>query len=155
MGTSRSPGELSGKLTRLAAEYQDLPYSTVQEASLTTKKIIKGIAPARLRGVGKRGAKLDVAYNIIGKGEESASLIFARGPWQLIERDTSPHRIPKERGARARKRYVVIPGYGVRASANHPGTHGKHPWAKGVDVAKPVVGLLFRSKASLAIRRIF
>jgi len=155
VGTSRSPAELQSKLNHLVRDYQDLPVALVREASLATKASIKAIAPARLRGVGKKGQKLDVGFNMIGRGESAQSLIFARGPWQLIERDTAAHRIPRERGKRARMRYAVIPGVGVRAWAHHPGTKGQHPWAKGVAAAKPVVARLFASRSELVIRRIF
>ena len=155
MGTSRSPAELAGKFGRLANEYHDLPLSLVKESSLITKTTIKGIAPARLRGAGKRGAKLDVGYTVIGAGTSAQSLVYARGPWQLIERDTAAHRIPREKTGRGRRRYAVIPGVGVRAWAQHPGTKGQHPWRKGVVAARPVVGGLFKARGNLALRRIF
>lgn len=156
MGTSHSPAQLAGKLTRLQAEYEDLPLSLVKESAFLTKTTIKAIAPARLRGAGKKGAKLDVGYNVAGTGTgEAAAPVYARGPWQLIERDTKAHRIPRGRGGRARRRYAVIPNVGVRAWAQHPGTHGQHPFAKGVAAARKPVEVLFQAKNNLALRRVF
>jgi hypothetical protein len=67
----------------------------------------------------------------------------ATGPWQLIEENTSPHIIrPKRRSkskGRGAKGAIGIPGIGPRAYAHHPGTKGKHPWAKGVEKAEPLV----------------
>jgi hypothetical protein len=56
----------------------------------------------------------------------------------LIESDTRPHRIPKQR-RRGKSRVIAIPGVGVRAYAQHPGTKGKHPWRKGTAKALPKV----------------
>ena len=89
MGTSHSWAEVTVKFKSLAREYADLPKSQVEEASLIVKKSVVTRAPARLRGVGKRGAKLGVRYNLTQQREAVAqSLVFATGPFQLIERDT-------------------------------------------------------------------
>jgi len=154
VGVSHSGAELAGKLGRLAGDFGDMPKVLVKESSLLTKQTIKGFAPARLRGAGRRGANLDVSYNVVGSGEEAASLVFARGPWQLIERDTAAHQIPRQRGPRARARYAVF-GNNVFSRVSHPGTRGKHPWEHGVNAAVPLVNELFRTKGALAIRRIF
>lgn len=164
MGVSHSMAEFQGKLNRLAQDYADEPLAIVKEGSLIVKNSVKAIAPARLRGVGKKGAKLDVRYNVAGAGIDAKSLVFAVGPFQLIENDTKPHPIPKVRGARARTRYAVIPGgaeggvhgmRGVRTRVDHPGTQGKHPWAKGVEAAAPAVQRLFEVRGELALRRVF
>ena len=155
MGTSSSWGQVTAKLNGLADAYEDLPKAQVAESSLIVKKSVQVFMPARLRGAGKRGAKLTVRYNEGVYPDGAKSLVYVTGPAQLIERDTQPHLIPRQRGARARQRYAVIPGVGVRAFANHPGTKGKHPWAKGVEAAMPRVRRVFEVKADLALRRIF
>jgi hypothetical protein len=104
------------------------------KTSVQTQMGGAGVQNGKLRGVGKKGAKIGVRYDLVGE----TALVRATGPFHLIERDTKAHREPKVRGSRARKRLLVIPGVGVRASANHPGTKGKHPWAKGVLVAVPI-----------------
>lgn len=104
------------------------------KTSVTAQMAAAGVQNGKLRGVGKKGAKIGVRYDVTGK----TALVRATGPFHLIERDNKDHRTPKVRGSRARKRVVVIPGVGVRAFANVKGTKGKHPWAKGVIVAVPV-----------------
>lgn len=87
---------------------------------------------SRLSGVGKRGARLSVGFDVKGLTNATA-IIQARGPWQFIERDTEAHRIPRQRSRRARKRVAVV-GDGpedVYASVMHPGTSGKHPFERG------------------------
>lgn len=154
MGTSRSPEALARKFGQLAAELDDLPKTVVGEASLDVKKAVLRRAPARLSGVGKNGAKLGVRYNVGTFDGQAKSLVYATGPFHLIERDTKKHRIPRERRSKKR-RLLSIPGIGVRAWANHPGTRGKHPWAKGVDDAMPGVKELLDNETLQILRRIF
>lgn len=154
MGTSRTVDELIGKLKQINRELNKTPYEIVEEASLHVKKQTLALAPKRLSGVGKRGARLNVRYNISRFEGISKSKVFAVGPWQLIERDTRAHRIPRER-TRGRQRYAVIPNVGVRAYANHPGTKGKHPWDRGIDAAVPKVRRLLSDEAIEALRRVF
>jgi len=119
------------KTTKMAAELEALTVKTSVLAQLTAA----GVKDLKLRGVGKKGARIGVRYDYTGP---SSALVRATGPFHLIESDTVGHRIPKVRGSRARRRVVVIPGVGVRAFANVKGTKGKHPWAKGVAVALPI-----------------
>lgn len=130
-----------GKTAKMTGELQNLEHNAVQIAALAVKKSVQaqmvaaGVKDGKLRGVGKKGARIGVRYDFAGR---RSALVRATGPFHLIESDTKPHREPKTRGARARKRVVVIPGVGVRAWANQPGTKGKHPWAKGVVAAIPI-----------------
>lgn len=128
------------KTQKMAGELQHLERNMILVAAQTVKTSVQsqmaaaGVQNGKLRGVGKRGAKIGVRYTITA----SKALVRATGPFQLIERDTKAHRIPRERGRRAKKRYAVIPGVGVRAWAQSPGTKGKHPWEKGVVAAIPI-----------------
>lgn len=116
-----------------------------------------------LRGVGRKGAKLSVGFDIKGTQNPTA-LVQARGPWQLLERNTKSHSMARRTGNvyvrgrnaqgrvthtktdktfnRAAKGLVqVIPGVGPRNAAGfkpHPGTTGKHTFEHGVDRAIPV-----------------
>lgn len=129
------------KTAKMGTELGTLQHRTVEIAVLTVKKSVEtqmqvaGVDNGRLSGVGKRGAKIGARYDFVGP---NTAIVRATGPFHLLERDTKAHRIPKVRGTRARKRVVVIPGVGVRAWANHPGSKGKHPWAKGVAAAIPI-----------------
>lgn len=129
------------KTAKMSVELSKLEHRTVEvaalavKASVTAQMAAAGVNGGRLRGVGKRGAKIGVRYDITDK----KALVRATGPFHLIERDTKAHRIPRERKTtRAKKRTVNIPGVGLRAYAEHPGTSGKHPWKKGVVAAMPI-----------------
>lgn len=130
------------KTARMGHELTKLEERSVQVASLAVKKSVlvqmqlAGVNGGRLRGVGKKGAKVGVRYDQKGK----AALVRATGPFHLLERPTKGHRTPKERAAnsRAKRKVVNIPGVGVRAFANVAGTKGKYPWAKGVEAAIPI-----------------
>jgi hypothetical protein len=126
-------GRMGGELTRLEHRTVEVAAQVVKR-SVQVQMVGAGVKANRLRGVGKKGARIGVRYDI----DQKKALVRATGPFHLIENDTKAHRIPKQRGARARTRYAVIPGVGVRAYANHPGTKGKHPWAKGVEAAMPI-----------------
>jgi hypothetical protein len=134
----------------MEGELRTLERRTVQIAALAVKTSVTaqmaaaGVQNGKLRGVGKKGAKVGVRYDLLG----NTALVRATGPFHLLERDTKPHRIGQQKslsglplvnasGQDIRKRYAVIPGVGVRAWANHPGTKGKHPWEKGVIGAVP------------------
>lgn len=121
-------GQLERKMVLVAAQ--------AVKTSVQAQMRVAGVQNDRLQGVGKKGARIGVRYDTTT--DKSSVVVRATGPFHLIESDTKAHQIPKQRGARARKRYVNIPGVGVRASANHPGTKGKHPWEKGVKAALPI-----------------
>lgn len=129
------------KTERMVGELGKLEAATVTVAALAVKTSVlaqlqaAGVDNGRLRGVGKKGAPVGVSVAVTGH----TAIVAATGKaFVLIESDTKAHRIPRERGPRARRRYAVIPGVGVRAFANHPGTKGKHPWEKGVAAAIPL-----------------
>lgn len=152
MGSSRSPAELASKLRNAGGAIDGAAKDGVAKAALMVKTNVvaemRGVT--RLRGVGKRGAKVGVRYDIKGTGNPTA-LIRMTGPAQLLERDTRPHEI-KPRG---KKKAINIPGIGPRASAHHPGTKGKHPWARGLARSLPKVGEVMRREQAESLRRFF
>jgi hypothetical protein len=123
----------------MAADAPKLERRATNAAALEVKGVLlaemRRAAPNLRLNVGKRGKKIGVSYQ--PGASSGTAVIRATGPVQLIESATKPHRIPRER--RRGRRVVVIPGLGVRAWANHPGTRGKHPWSKGVALAVPKV----------------
>jgi len=134
-----------------------LERKVVGAAALKVKTTVlvemRRIAPSlRLTGVSKRGAKIGVRYDQ-GHGSSTA-LVQATGPVQLIESPTRPHRIPKER-QRGRRRIVVIPGVGPRASAQHPGTRGQHPWQKGVALSVPQIPKIIQTETHAQMGKYF
>lgn len=164
MGTSNSPAELARKLARVAVLVEkDVDYAATEAAALLIKSNIVAIAPKRLKGVGKRGAKLGVRYNIGHYEAAAKALIYATGPFQLVERDTKAHAIPR---ANRRNRTVVHLPYSVQtvshasgttavATVHHPGTKGKHPFEKGALAAMPLIGPLYDSRLALVMHEIF
>lgn len=143
---------------RAAREIALANRTAISDAALILKRSIEKErdhavgADGRLSGVGKRGAKLGVGYDIKGTNNPTA-LLQARGPWQLVERDVQPHIVgAKSLGTRASIRKRAGGGRGAfaglkpragakalafgglyRATARHPGTRGKQPWQRGID----------------------
>lgn len=128
--------------------------STVRTSAIAIKTSIVEISPNRLRGVGKKGAKLGVRYKITNTGETNNAVVAATGPWQFIEGDTRAHRIPRAR-TRGKRRVVVIPGVGIRAYADHPGTKGKHLFRKGAVAGMALAGRIQQAETAAALKAIF
>jgi hypothetical protein len=146
----------------LPKELQQAQVKGVQKAALfTTRSIRDQIRSAtggdmRMSGVGKRGTKLNAYYDVKGRVNPTA-LIKARGPLQLLERDTSPHEIrPRKRrkakGQSGRKALRLSDG-NFRGTVRHPGTRGKHPWAKGVAKSRGKTEQIFEDEIHKAIVR--
>ena len=122
--------DLAKRLGKIASATERGRKDTLVAAGLAGKDIHTATirrdsgGDSRLSGVGKRGAKVGARFDI--KGDRV--VMKATGPLHFVAHPMQPHRIPKKRGSRARRRYVVIPGVGVRSSAQHPGTRGKNTW---------------------------
>jgi len=181
MGVSHSPAELAEKLAKAAVKLRDAEHTATEQSALLVKRNVLALAPARLRGVGKKGAKLGVRYNIGHYEGVSKALVFATGPFHLIERDTTAHPIPKLKGSssqqtgkiRAKKGRLFGPAFGglsakatdakplklvggkYRAHVVHPGTKGKHPWERGVAMSVPKIKPLYESNVNLVLHQIF
>jgi hypothetical protein len=165
VGTSRSWNEVSRKFDRLAGGMSDMPNDTTKRVVTVAKAAYRASAPSRLRGVGKRGAALGVRDNTGRFPDGAKALIFATGPWQLIEADTKAHRIPRQRGARSRRsRFAVVPGGaeggrhgrgGVRSSVQHPGTKGKAPWRKTTDKLQKSLPDMYAHAFVGEVRKVF
>lgn len=157
---AKTPEQWATQAHGFQGKLQDAQRRAVGASALHVKKrVATQISAAvgadmRMSGVGKRGAKVGVRYDVLGYTNPTAR-VYATGPLHIVERGTKAHRIPKQRGARARKRLLVIPGVGVRMWANHPGTTGKHPWQRGVAAALPVVPAIFRVEVAKALKETF
>lgn len=151
MGTSRSPADLARKLANAGSAMDGAARDGVFKAALLVKTSVQqelgGVK--RLRGVGKRGANIGVRFDI--KGKNATALVRMTGPAQLLERSTRPHEIRPRR----KKRAINIGGVGPRAYAHHPGTKGKHPWAKGLVRAVPKVPDVVMTEQVRSLRRYF
>jgi hypothetical protein len=170
-----SVGALVAKrLTKVAKEVSGAERPAVNKASLVLKKSVERellkVAPSRrLKGVGRKGARVGVRYDIKGKRNFS-SIVRATGPMHLIERSTRPHvitagereRLPGlRRGAGGRfvsnrRRGVLRTANGMfRRSVRHPGTRGRYPFAKGIKAGKPEALKALRNAQTDALKRGF
>lgn len=106
-----------------------------------------------LRGVGRRGARIGVRYDVKG-GQQAAALVRMTGPAHLIERSTRPHTIEPRRRRRGGQALRLADG-SFAASVQHPGTRGKHPWEKGVERSLPLVRESIRRSTLSTLRGTF
>lgn len=154
--------DLAG-ITRMAAELpaelQRAQRRGVSGAALHVTQGIRGEIKAvtgdgRLSGVGRRGAKVGARYDVKGTLNPTA-LITATGPLHLIERGTSPHVIrPRRRRGRGKRRVLAMADGRFAATARHPGTSGKAPFARGVTRTRGDTGAIFDREIQAAIRRV-
>ncbi len=98
-----------------------------------------------------KGARVDVKVTTQGSGSGTRALVLPVGPVSLLEGDTRSHREPfqylaqrtggarsysmKRRRKAARRGLISIPGVGVRTRVHHPGTVGKQPVGRAMQVA--------------------
>lgn len=95
-----------------------------------------------------KGARIGARFDRRGDGMH----IRATGPVPLIANDIRAHTIPK---VRRNRRLLAIPGIGVRASVNHPGTKGKDTWDEGRTKAIPVIHTIIGKKSDAVVIRSF
>ena len=141
MATSVSRA-VSGRMAKLTSEFGRASRTAVERGAFEAKKVIgqeirQATGDGRMSGVGAKGARVGVRYDIKGT-ENPTALGRATGPLHLVENPVKPHEItPKRRRRGAGKKAVVTP-YGPKAKVQHPGTKtGKKPWAKGKQKAEP------------------
>lgn len=114
---------------------------------------IRSVSPSRLRNVGTKGARLGVRVVPSGGFGQAQALISGTGPWPIIEYDTKAHRIaPKRRGG---KKALRFPSGEFARSADHPGTKGKAPFHKGVEVGAPLVPRVYQAALIADLHTIF
>lgn len=146
-------------LGQFAAQSRNLGRNVQKQAEASTKKAAVTVTNAarqritalsgdgKLSGVGRNGTRVGARFFM---QDPTTAMVRATGPLQLVERDTKPHEIRPKR----RKR-LSIPGVGVRAFANHPGTKGKHPFEKGTNTSLPAVPRIYQQGAAKALRDTF
>jgi hypothetical protein len=156
-------GRFVGELDRVQ---KDATRKTALGLTVAARATTRAAAPGGvLAGVGRAGKKVGVQAQPAPSGDW---LVKATGPYQLIERDTKAHTIPKQldvlnvarrrrqlrAGFRAR-RPLNIPGVGWRRSVHHPGTRGKHPFEKAVREFAPQAPKVFRAEVASAMAKTF
>jgi hypothetical protein len=152
--------QLSVKTGKMATELTRSKRSAINAGSLALKRSIETRLPQsrRLRGVGKRGARVGVRYDIRDAGQRATSVVRATGPLHLLERDTKPHVIePKSKGRAANRRQragaVRLVDGSFRRRVPHPGTTGQKPFAKGITDGKPKALRAMRNSTVDAVKR--
>lgn len=145
--------DLGRKFDRMGSEVHRAVPSAVRAGALalTTAvraEIQRATGDGRLSGVGRNGARVGARFDQRGPNQ---AVVKATGPLHLIERDTKPRTIQpkKRRGAKALR---LADGSFV-ASAQHPGTKGKHPFAKGIQKGRPAAERAVRNPVSLALKK--
>jgi plasmid stability protein len=173
--------EFARKTAALPGAMREAEARAVAKAALQATNLIRAeiraAAPGgtiRLNGKPKR---IGVSYKMVSGGGAAKARISAQGPLHLLERDTASHYEPRasqssllrykvskktgrttvvRRTGRARGRLapkpLAIPGIGFRTRVVHPGTKGKHPFAKGLQQARPVVGRTIMAEVSKGLR---
>lgn len=115
----RAVGEAAQKAQRISLTRAAFAMKAVHTSGLM------GDAPGgRLRGVGKKGAKLSVRYKLRGGSSDPSAIVEAVGPWQILNNPAKAHLI------QGRKGKVLHFGNVFRASVKHPGHRGKRTWQK-------------------------
>lgn len=149
-----TPLQFAGKIERLATAMPRAMTVGVETVAYEFKKTALAAAPRRLSNVGRKGAKLSVVYTVFGKNTpEVRAEIRAVPPglWSMVESGTRPHKIPKRRNAKVLK----FSDGGFAREVQHPGTRGKHPWAKAKSVVGPKAGQIFDKALKAELAAIF
>lgn len=155
-----------------AAEIAGVRAAALQSTTIIRAEIRSAAPSGQLKMNGKKPRKIGASFKMLTGPRASIS---AEGPLHLVERNTAAHYEPrgfassrvsyrlrggrlvatekKRRGRGAAKASgVSIPGIGFRRYVLHPGTKGKHPFAKGAALARPKAGRTILTEVSKGIR---
>lgn len=167
MGTSSTVEQFTSKITGYASSLDTLDERAIGFAAQAMKSaIVAKIAldthgAMRLKGVGKTGATVGVAYNVLG-GPDAQALIRATGPLWLLVNDTSAHSITAKRqqttakGNKRRTGAHALRFDGRFASkVNNPGTRGKNSWSEGALIGEPLAMAAFAEVHGTALAKAF
>ncbi len=157
---SKLPGDLRKRIEVLDASIDKSARESVKLAAFAAKveqlDVMRSDAGGDLRLSRVRsgkGAAIGVRYDIRGTGRNVSAEVKATGPVPLLANPIPAHRIPKASGRR--RKVLAIPGIGVRASANHPGTRGKDTWNRGRERAEPKVRTVIGRNTDMAVAKAF
>ncbi|MCA1569785.1 MAG: hypothetical protein LC798_05570 [Chloroflexi bacterium] len=135
----------------MAREVAQAKKVAIQKAALGMKRDIEAKLPSskRLRGVGRKGARVGVRFDM--RGDDA--VVKATGPLHLLERDTKAHTIKPKRAPKGRGGGIVMPDGSVRRSARHPGTKGQHPFERGMEAGRDKAARTIKNATTDALRR--
>lgn len=157
---------------------QEAQVRGVRESALLSTTIIReqirAVAPGGTLKMNGKPKKIGASFKMRGGAR---ALISAEGPLHLVERDTQAHFIPRaaqstrirftvsrstgqvtgvkrraRRGKAGQGKILNIPGIGFRRMVSHPGTKGRHPFARGLDRARPQVGVTILAEVAKGLR---
>lgn len=183
MGTSHSAEEIARKLERLAGSIDDANRAGVLAAAQSTKDSIVPLMRAATGGdlklSGMKRGRVGVRYKELRSGNV---ILFAFGPAHLVERDVKPHPVlPRAAGGtRASRRRRVEAAALIGAMSGQQvgfstkggvlrfadgsfrrwarvagGSKGRHPFERGVDLARPKTGAAFVSAHRRRLLEVF
>lgn len=182
-----TPDQFARQMSTLANRMERNVAGSVGKAALVLKTSVQANlrtavgSDLRMSGVGRRGAKVGVRYDVKGQRNPTA-LLRATGPVPLVERNTSPHTILPRGVGRVQGRRTKLArqaarqnlydalfagtvGAGVRPLAlgngrfayrvSHPGTRGKQPFEKGIERATPAAQKILRNATTKSLAEVF
>lgn len=174
MANSRTSYDLAVKLQKASVALQKAPRDAVMRASMVLKVSIEGKlenaigVDRRMSNLRKRKDQqpkaLSLGFNVKGTTNPT-SLLYAKGPWGLVEYGAMPHtisakiaksgtgkgmsRAARQRMIRQRDLDIAYGAHGVysgvspmhmkgtfRYKVAHPGTPGKKPFHRGMQQAE-------------------
>lgn len=141
-------GKIDEAIERSARESVTKAAKAAKDAQLDVMRADAGgdLRLSRVRS--GRGARIGVRYTVSGH----TAIVKAIGPVPLLANQIKPHPIPKPG---RRRKVLAIPGIGVRASVNHPGTKGKDTWNRGREHAQPKVTIVIGRNTDAAVKKAF
>jgi hypothetical protein len=156
---SHLPGDLKRRVDKIETAIDRSARESVRLAAQAAKGIqldvMKSDAGGDLklsRVRGGKGAAVGARYDLRGMGRESTAEVKATGPVPLIANPSKAHAIPKKG---RRRKVLAIPGIGVRASVQHPGTKGKDTWNRGREKAERKVKTVIGRNTDQAVAQAF
>jgi hypothetical protein len=156
---SHLPGDLKRRVDKIETAIDRSARESVRLAAQAAKSIQLDVMKSDAGGDLKlsrvrsgKGAAIGARYDLRGMGRESTAEVKATGPVPLIANPSKAHVIPKKG---RRRKVLAIPGIGVRASAQHPGTRGKDTWNRGREKAEPKIKTVIGRNTDQAVTKAF
>lgn len=151
---ANSAGDVAKRMRAVGEAMQKAQKISVAKAALAAKEVhvagmLKDAPGGRLRGVGKKGAKIGVNYKLQGGASDPSAIVEATGPWHIMNNPAKPH---KETGKKGKK--LMFAGI-FRSGVNHPGHAGKFTWQKSEPVAMKAAVAELNKTAIKAIQQAF
>lgn len=170
MGTSRSVGELVGKIDRYGRAIPRANRKAVTAASMRYKEqalrsVERDTGDRRMSNLGR--FKLGAGFEVSGDVDARAVLKpRPMGAWAILDSGTVPHAITpgarsrrrgrgRSRRANTGKRALKFPNGEFAASAYHPGSPGKRTFREVPAKAKAAAMRSFRRSHSAALVDVF